>query len=63
MVVNLFYQEQNLHVLVLINYAIEGGSHLWNNLLVSVKNCQSVSEFKLEFKKLGNIHCTSLVCC
>ena len=36
---------------------------LWNNLPVSLKNCQSLNEFKLEVKNLGNIHCTYLVCC
>ena len=38
------------------------GSLLWNNLPVSLKNCQSLKEFKLELKNLGNIHCTCLVC-
>ena len=32
------------------------GSLLWNNLPVSVKNSQSLNEFKLELKSLGNIH-------
>ena len=38
------------------------GSLLWNNLPVSVKNCQSLIEFKLELKNLRNIHCTCLMC-
>ena len=38
------------------------GSLLWNNLPMSVKNCQSLNKFKLELKSLGNIHCTCLVC-
>ena len=38
-------------------------SLLWNNLPVSLKNCQSLNDFKLELKNLGNIHCTYLVCC
>ena len=29
---------------------------------VSLKNCQSLNEFKLELKNQGNIHCTCLVC-
>ena len=37
-------------------------SLLWNNLPVSVKNCQNLNEFKLELKSLGNIHCICLVC-
>ena len=37
------------------------GSFLWNNLPVSLKNCQSLNEFKQELKILGNIHCTCLV--
>ena len=31
------------------------GSLLWNNLPMSTKNCQSLNEFKLELKNLGNI--------
>ena len=38
------------------------GSLLWNNLPVSLKNCQGLNEFKQELKNLGNIHCTCLVC-
>ena len=36
------------------------GSLLWNNLLVSIKNCQDLNEFKLELKNLWNIRCTCL---
>ena len=39
------------------------GSLLWNNLPVSVKNCQSLNVFKPELKNMGNIHCSCLVCC
>ena len=38
------------------------GSLSWNDLAVSLKSCQSLNEFKLELKNLGNIHCTCLVC-
>ena len=38
------------------------GSLLWNNLPVSLRNCQCLNEFKLVLKNLGNIHCTCLVC-
>ena len=38
------------------------GSLLWNNLPVSLKNCQGLNEFKQELKNLGNIHCSCLVC-
>ena len=38
------------------------GSVLWNNLPVSLKNCQILNEFKRELKNLGKIHCTCLVC-
>ena len=37
-------------------------SFLWNNLPVSLKNCQSLNKFKRILKNLGNIHCTCLVC-
>ena len=37
-------------------------SFLWNNLPMSLKNCQSLNEFKRELKNLGSIHCTCLVC-
>ena len=36
------------------------GSLSWNDLAVSLKSCQSLNEFKLELKNLGNIHCTCL---
>ena len=39
------------------------GSFLWNSLPVSLKNCQSLNEFKGEFRNLENIHSTCLVCC
>ena len=38
------------------------GTLSWNDLAVSLKSCQSLNEFKLELKNLGNIHCTCLVC-
>ena len=38
------------------------GSLSWNDLAVSLKSCQSLNEFKLELKNLGNIHCTCRVC-
>ena len=38
------------------------GSLLWNSLPVPLKNCQSLNEFKLELKNLGNIQCSCLVC-
>ena len=31
------------------------GNLLWNNLPMSVKNCQSLNSFKLELKNLENI--------
>ena len=45
-----------------INSLRFNGSLLWNNLPASVKNCQSLNEFKLELKNLENIHFTCLVC-
>ena len=45
-----------------INSLRFSGSLLWNNLPVSVKNCQSLNVFKLELKNLRNIHFTCLVC-
>ena len=45
-----------------INSSQFRGSLLWNNLPVSLKNCQSLNEFKLELKNVGNIYCTYLVC-
>ena len=38
------------------------GSILWNNLPSSIKNSQTMNEFKLKLKNLGNIHCTCGVC-
>ena len=45
-----------------INSLRFGESLLWNNVSVSVKNCQSLNEFKIELKNLGNINCTYLMC-
>ena len=39
------------------------GSILWNNLPSSIKNSQTINEFKVKLKNLGNIHCTCGVCC
>ena len=39
------------------------GSFLWNNLPVSDKNYQSLNEFKLDLKNLGNIYCVLLYIC
>ena len=38
------------------------GSILWNNLPSSIKNSQTIYEFKVKLKNLGNIHCTCDVC-
>ena len=38
-------------------------SILWNNLPSSIKNSQTINEFKVKLKNLGNIHCTCGVCC
>ena len=38
------------------------GSILWNNLPSSIKNSQTINEFKVKLKNLGNIHCTCGVC-
>ena len=38
------------------------GSILWNNLPSSVKNSQTINEFKVKLKNLGNIHCTCGMC-
>ena len=38
------------------------GSLLRNNLLAFLTKCQSLNEFKLELKNLGNIRCTCLAC-
>ena len=34
------------------------GSILWNNLPSSIKNSQTINEFKVKLKNLENIHCT-----
>ena len=34
------------------------GSILWNNLPSSIKNSQTINEFKVKLKNLGNIYCT-----
>ena len=34
------------------------GSILWNNLPSSIKNIQTINEFKVKLKNLENIHCT-----
>ena len=39
------------------------GSILWNNLPSSIKNSQTINEFKVKLKNLGNTHCTCGVCC
>ena len=46
-----------------INSLIFRESLLWNNLLLNLKSCQNIDEFKLELKRLGRIHCTCTVCC
>ena len=38
------------------------GSILWNNLPSSIKNSETINEFKVKLKNLGNIHCTCGVC-
>ena len=38
------------------------GSILCKNLPSSVKNSQTINEFKVKLKNLGNIHCTCGVC-
>ena len=38
------------------------GSIIWNNLPSSIKNSQTINEFKVKLKNLGNIHCTCGVC-
>ena len=38
------------------------GSRLWNNLPFSVKNSETLTEFKNKLKTLGNSHCTCIVC-
>ena len=37
-------------------------SILWNDLPSSIKNSQTINEFKLKRKNSGNIHCTCGVC-
>ena len=41
-----------------LNSAHFRGSILWNNLSSSIKNSQTINEFKVKLKNLGNIHCT-----
>ena len=38
------------------------GSMLWNNLPFSVKNSETLTDFKNKLKTLENIHCTCEVC-
>ena len=38
------------------------GRILWNNLSSSIKNSQTINEFKKKTKEFGNIHCTCGVC-
>ena len=38
------------------------GIILWNNIPSSIKNSQTINEFKVKLKNLGNIHCTCGVC-
>ena len=38
------------------------GSLLWNNLLLRLKNSQTIHDFRSELKNLGKIHCTCIVC-
>ena len=38
------------------------GSILWNKLPSSIKNSQTINEFKAKLKKLGSIRCTYSVC-
>ena len=37
-------------------------SIIWNNLLPSMKNSQTINEFIVKLKNLGNIHCTCGAC-
>ena len=39
------------------------GSILWNNLPSSIKNSQTINEFKVKLKNLENIHRTCGACC
>ena len=34
----------------------------WNDLPSSIKNSQTINEFKVELKNLGSIHCTCCMC-
>ena len=45
-----------------LNSAHFRGSILRNNLPSSIKNSQTINEFKVKLKNLGNIHCTCGVC-
>ena len=45
-----------------LNFVHFRGSILWNNLPSSIKNSQTIKEFKVKLKNLGNIHCTCGVC-
>ena len=38
------------------------GTMLWNNLPFSVKNRETLTEFKKKLKTFGNIHFTCVVC-
>ena len=38
------------------------GSMLWNNLPFSVKNSETLTDFKNKLKTLANIHCACEVC-
>ena len=38
------------------------GSILWNNLPSSIKNSQTINEFKIKLNNLGDIYCTCGVC-
>ena len=40
-----------------LNFVHFRGSIQWNNLSSSIKNSQTVNEFKAKLKNLGNIHC------
>ena len=45
-----------------INSLLFQGSLLWNNLPSSVKNSETLNDFKLKLKNVGKIHCTCNVC-
>ena len=38
------------------------GSVLWNNLPITLKECKSLEEFKLQLKQSGNLSCTCSAC-